>query len=121
MQLDLTFYAVRNHEGKWFRAKGYNGGGNSWVDSIQKARIYANLGPARSIVTWWSGHGMFPELIALKVNEGIVMNEEQRVNDVIQKKKEAVARNEEWRAKERIKEAERDLKQAQEKLKSLKK
>jgi len=86
----LTVYVVRNSEGKFFRAKGYGGYGNSWVDDIQKARIYARIGPARSAVTYWSKrsdaaqYGV-PEILVISGEVVEVLKEDDRV----QKSKEA--------------------------------
>lgn len=30
----LCLYAVRNHEGKWFRSKGRDGYGSTWVGKL---------------------------------------------------------------------------------------
>lgn len=58
-EIHLELYAVRNKDGKWFRAKGYGGYGDSWVPDIKNAKIYAKPGPAKGQVTWWGNH--FPE------------------------------------------------------------
>lgn len=52
MDIKFSLYAVRNHEGLWFRAKGYGGYGKSWVDDLSKARIYARVGPAKAQVSY---------------------------------------------------------------------
>jgi hypothetical protein len=49
----MKLYVVKSKDGKYFRAKGFGGSGNSWVDTLEKARIYAKIGPAKSVVTWW--------------------------------------------------------------------
>ena len=59
VQIDLKLYAVQSKDGKWLRAKGYSGSGNSWVENIEDAKIYPKLGNARRQVTWWSNH--FPD------------------------------------------------------------
>jgi hypothetical protein len=56
----MKLYLVQNHEGKYFRAKGYGGRGLSWVDLPEHARIYTKIGPATSIITWWSNHTNLP-------------------------------------------------------------
>jgi hypothetical protein len=38
--MNLKLYVVINKEGKYFRAKGRDGYGETWVSDIQKARIY---------------------------------------------------------------------------------
>ena len=54
VKLDLELYAVINSEGKFFRSKGYRGGGKSWVDKINDAKIYTKKSPALGQITWWS-------------------------------------------------------------------
>ena len=46
--MNLELYVVRNKEGKYFRTKGYSGYGDTWVDDIQKAKVYPKIGQARS-------------------------------------------------------------------------
>ena len=46
---------VRNHEGKYFRAKGYGGRGNTWVEQ-DKARMYTKIGYAKQIVSYFAQH-----------------------------------------------------------------
>ena len=50
----MTIYLVRNQSGQFFRAKGYGGSGDSWVDDMKKARLYTKIGPAKSTVTFFS-------------------------------------------------------------------
>lgn len=72
----LTMYAVRNQEGKFFRAKGYGGYGNTWVDDLKKAKIYPRIGQARSRVTFFANtypqYGI-PDLVELRVTEMIAV------------------------------------------------
>ena len=42
----MKLYAVRSKDGKYFRAKGYGGYGESWVDDIKNARLYKKLSQA---------------------------------------------------------------------------
>jgi len=87
----LTLYAVRNKKGEWFRTKGYGGSGQSWVSDIKRARIYGKLGPARSIVTFftsnWPEYGI-PDIIQFDIKEFIVMDEIERVRKSIKSKQE---------------------------------
>lgn len=126
----LKLYAVVSKDGKFFRAKGYGGGGNSWVDDINKAKIYAKIGPARSCVTWWTNnypkYGI-PDIMEMTIGEYVILDEAKRVEKAIASKKAEEARREirnlEFKKKmaEEAKErAERDLKEANRKLKSLK-
>lgn len=57
---DLRFYMVVNHEGQFFRAKGINGYGASWVGEAKKARVYSKIGPARACVTFFSRNKSYP-------------------------------------------------------------
>lgn len=49
----LVLYAVRNHAGKWFRSKGQHGYGQQWRDSIQEAKFYGKVGPARGVAGYY--------------------------------------------------------------------
>ena len=90
----LSLYAVRSKDGKFFKNIGYggSGGGKSWVDSLDRAKIYAKIGQARSRVTWWSEHypeyGK-PDLIELVVEKINVIND----SDVIRKNKKRKLQN----------------------------
>jgi len=88
---NLELYAVQNHEGQWFRAKGYGGSGNSWVDDIATARIYGKIGPARACVTYWSGYSDYPtpKIVKLIIGRTEVIDEEKRVAAAKKKKKAA--------------------------------
>jgi len=81
-EVQLNFYAVRNKEGKWFRAKGFGGGGDSWVDNLSKARIYANPGPAKTQITFWAKqypqYGT-PNLVRITTGVLEVIDQEERV------------------------------------------
>ena len=44
VQIDLKLYAVQSKDGKWLRAKGYSGSGNSWVENIEDALKFALMG-----------------------------------------------------------------------------
>lgn len=86
----LTLYAIRNKEGKWMRSKGYGGQGEKWVDDLGKAKNYPKQGTARAQVTFWANafpkYGI-PELVELRVNETVVLDETKRVNKSIERKK----------------------------------
>lgn len=120
----LVLYAVRNSQGQYFRAKGYGGDGNTWVDDINKAKIYGKTGGARGTITWFANYYPSyptPDLIKLTVTGIEVMDETTRVEKAKQKKatKEAnrIKRNAE-RELERLKEI---FHEAQAKLNNLKK
>lgn len=78
----LDLYLVRNKEGKWFRAKGYAGSGDTWTDDVRKARVYGKIGPARAIVSFFSNHYPeygTPDLVRFHATPAEVMDEEKRV------------------------------------------
>lgn len=74
---DLELYVVRNQDGKFFRAKGINGSGESWVDDLKRARIYAKIGPARSCVTFFSKSKSYdpPAILKLTIVGAEIVND----------------------------------------------
>ena len=50
----MNMYVVRNQEGSFFRAKGNQGRGESWVKDLAKARFYTKMGPAKGTVTFFA-------------------------------------------------------------------
>jgi hypothetical protein len=118
--INLELYVVRNQDGKFFRAKGYQGSGNTWVDDIKNARLYAKIQPARTAVTFFTkNYPKFgrPEILKLEVASFSVIDEKDRVDKAIDKlKKEEQARNERNRlnnihyAKEKLKSAQNEIK-----------
>jgi hypothetical protein len=87
----LTLYAVQNKDGKWFRAKGYGGGGKTWVDELNGAKIYAKIGQARAQVTYFAkNHPSFgiPNLVALDViSARVLVDEIPRAKKAVDKSK----------------------------------
>jgi len=119
----LVLYAVRNNKGQYFRAKGYGGGGASWVDDINKAKIYGKTGGARGTITWFANnHPKYPtpDLIKLTVTSLEVMDETTRVKKAIEKKAKAEAAQAERKAKIKLADAQRDLERAKQRLNELK-
>jgi hypothetical protein len=55
----MKLYVVCNSEGKFFRSKGYNGYGDSWVSELEKAKFYSKFGQAQSRCTFW--YGAYPK------------------------------------------------------------
>ena len=122
IKIDLELYAVRNRDGQWFRAKGYGGGGRSWVDDISYAKIYANLSQARSRVTFFANsYSQFgvPEIVKFIVKEGEILDETDRVEKAKRKKKERKIRSDIRRKKELVERTKQELAVAQDKLKKL--
>ena len=119
----LVLYVVRNSEGRFFRSKGYRGYRESWVDSINEAKIYDKTGGARGVITFFSKNYpgfATPELIRLTVTDSFVMDEKSRV----EKAKEKIALTKQKRelrqAKETLRIAEERKRRAEEDLKKAK-
>lgn len=118
--INLELYVVRNQEGKFYRAKGYQGSGNTWVDDIKNARLYAKIQPARTAVTFFTkNYPKFgrPEILKLEIANFSVIDEKERVDKAIDKiKKEEEARRKRDRensihyAKEKLKSAQEEIK-----------
>ena len=121
-KIDLKLYVVRNKEGQYFHAKGRSSYGKTWVDDIQNARIYAKIGPARSIVSYFAKHYPkygFPEIYELSIDSMTLKNETERVKKVLKKDAEEKLANELRNKKYEIELAEKQIKAAQEKLNQL--
>ena len=68
----VKIYAVQNKEGKFFRAKGYGGSGESWTDDVKKARLYLKQAPASRTVSYFAEHWPefgVPSLVEMSVGE----------------------------------------------------
>ena len=123
MEIELSVYAVRNSKGQFFRAKGYSGGGDTWVNDINKAKIYPKTGGARGTITWFANNFPeypTPELIKLTVTKIEVMDETKRVAKVIENKKKEELRQKQARAERELKDAQSRYDKAQADLKKLK-
>lgn len=108
----LEFYVVRSKDGKYLRAKGYSGYGDSWVTDLKKAKVYTKRQGATAQITYWANnypeYGV-PELVPLIATLGEPIPQEERVAKV-QKKKELEKLNRELRNAETVfDEAKRDL------------
>ena len=115
----LHLYAIRNHEGKWFRAKGFSGSGPSWVDELAKAKIYPKLSQARSRVTFFANnsHGLpTPVLVELEVTKRRDIDETERIEKSRRLKEKQQAEAAERQAKHELEVAQRTLREAQEKI-----
>ena len=126
---ELVLYAVRNRKGQYFHALGYGGYGRSWVDTLQEARIYGKIGPAKRQVTYWGSHYPdygTPELLKITMASIEVIDQSARVDKFkIKKAKEEAENKKRWakqkiqNAKEDIARAERDMKAAQKEIEAI--
>lgn len=98
----LTFFLIRNQEGKFFRAKGFSGHGQSWVEDVRDAKVYQKLGQARSRVTFFANnypeYGI-PEILTITAVNAVVLQETKRVAKAIQKKQDKELAREQQRIK----------------------
>ncbi len=109
---DSELYMVRNKEGLYFRAKGYGGYGPSWVEDINRGKIYTKIGTARGRVTWFAkNHPSYgiPDIIRLIVTRLEVINEEDRVVKAIETKKKREKQREVNYAKKQVEAAKLNL------------
>jgi hypothetical protein len=115
----LTIYAVRNREGRYFRAKGYLSRGASWVDGLETARLYVKLGPARSIVSWFAkNHPTYgvPLIVEFTATETKVLDESERVAKGVAKRMERELKERAYWTSEERERDERELERLKRKL-----
>lgn len=109
---NMILYAVQNHEGKFLRSKGYCGSGKSWVDTLETAKIYGKIGPARGRVTWFANHCKdypIPKLVALHISKVEELDETERIEKKKQDKIRRDAEMNKHRVEGRIESAKREL------------
>lgn len=124
---EFKLYVVRNAEGMFFRAKGYGGSGESWVDSLDRAKIYGRIGPARGVVTWYANNVKdypVPTLVEIPINteQFVVLDESQRIAKSQERKRTEKGRRDLYDKKSELERATRayeQSKQLYEKLKEL--
>lgn len=121
IQNQLKLYVVRNSQGHYFHAKGYNGYGKSWVEDINYAKFYTKIGPAKACVTYFSNDPKYPipDIVELIATESCVIDQKQRVAKVKNKKliqKQMAIQN---KAEYELQKAKDALKLAQDNLKKL--
>jgi len=123
IDLNIKIYLVRSQDGKWFRAKGMSGYGDSWVNDPVKARIYTKIGPARACVTWWTNqypdYGI-PDIVEITSDTGVILDETERVTNAVNKIKTDKIKYKIDQHQRHLESAERKLKEAREEIKKLK-
>lgn len=118
----LLLYAVRNHEGKWLRARGIYGSGETWVDNLQDAKIYAKLGQARSRVTYFANSSRrlpAPTIVELEVSSTRVLDEADRIAKAQRKKELEREQARARQAQYELEAAQRALREAQDRINKL--
>lgn len=124
MNENLCLYAIQNKEGEWFRRKGLNGSGESWVDNFEQARVFSKIGTARGVVSWWANkypsYGT-PFLVILYIGRVEKQNEADKIAESKRKRDELYAKKElQWKEKKIIA-AQKDYEESRKKLKELRK
>lgn len=113
---EFVLYAVRNHEGRYYKTYSNSGSGRGWQKDLAKAKIYVSSSQAQSTVTRLANESPelpVPELVAFQVTEIKVIDQQNRVAESRLKKQEADAHRKAAYAAARIKDAEEDVKRAQ--------
>ena len=113
----LTLYVVRNAAGQFFR--GY---GESWVDDINRAKIYPRIGSAKSVVTFWADNYPkfgIPDIVELRVTESVVLNQKERFSKVVTAKEKREAKKKEQSSKQKLLEAKKNYEKALKDLEKL--
>ena len=108
----LTFYVVRNKEGKFLRSKGYSGYGECWVSDLKRAKVWTKLGSANAQVTWWASsypEYEIPDVIPLNTVMGEPLNQDDRVKKAIIKKEIRNLEGKIWTLKGNYDKANREL------------
>lgn len=122
MEPILKLYAVRNKDGKYFRAKGFGGYGDTWVDDIRKAKIYPKIGQAKSRCTWFANeypkYGI-PDVIEFSVTSAQVLDQTEQVAKAKAKKEKKIAKRQLWEKEYNLSKARSDLERAQKEIERL--
>lgn len=120
METILDLFVVKTESGKYFRAKGYNGSGLSFVDDIKKARLYTRLGPARSCVTYFKNYNkMKLEIVQLLVTGEQVFDDSVRITKQAKALENKKLKEERDAFKNQIKKVENEINFLNKKLKSI--
>jgi hypothetical protein len=113
---DVAFYVVVNSDGQFYRRKGYNGSGNTGVDTVQTARVYIKIAQARSIVTFFAvNYKDFPppRILKLTVAGSELIDETERLEVAKVRKQRKLETQELRSSKYRLEQAKRDFEKAQ--------
>lgn len=116
---EFKLYVVRNAEGMFFRAKGRDGRGKSWVNSLDTARIYGKIRPARATISWYANNVKdmpTPQLVEIIINENsfAVLDETKRIEKMKEKRRTEKERNDVYRKRLALEHAERAYEQSKE-------
>ncbi len=110
----MKLYVVRNKEGKYFRAIGYGGFGQSWVDSLDKAKFYAKIGQAKARVTFFANQ--WPKYGVSDILEFDLVVENAKVLDMTEATEKKIAKRKEADRKEGIRAQQEQIQRLQEQM-----
>jgi hypothetical protein len=118
----LKFYLLMNHEGLFFRRKGYGGVGDSWVAETATARIYTNIRGARSVLGYFNNNYSDPKPVIVEVQAGsvVVLDEGKRLEKARKTPAQRLAEEELRKERRRLKEAEQGVDRARRRLEKVK-
>jgi hypothetical protein len=111
----FELYVVTNADGEYFHRKGYGGHGSTWCKEPHKARIFTKIGQARARITYFAKN--FPKYPAPTLRQILVASVVE-VDGEAERVEKAKVAHERRAAREAKRLAERQLKHAQERLKS---
>lgn len=86
----MELFAIMNSADQFMRAKGFSGSGKSWVDGIKTARIYTSIGSAKAQITYWKKNFPdyeCPKIVVLEATIKEILDQSDRVSEVIEKQK----------------------------------
>ena len=99
---EIKLYALRTKDGK-FRDK------HSWTTDISKTKLYRRIGGARGQITYWANnypeYGI-PDLVEFVITKINIIDDSERVIDVIEKREQEKIKREIYYSEERVKDLE---------------
>ena len=113
----MEFFVLQNEKGQFFRRKGYGGSGDTWVDSLDTARVWAKIGGARSVSSYfYNAYPKYPPLkiVKLTVSAAEIIDDSARLEKARIKKIKAAEARKLQESKYRLEQAQKDLQRAQE-------
>lgn len=107
-------FVLMNSNGQFMRAKGFSGSGENWVNGIKTARIYTSIGPAKAQVTYWKKNfpnHECPKIVVLEATIKKILDQSDRVSEVIEKQKRDRINSKEKAIKSKISSLTKELNQ----------
>ncbi len=121
----MNLYVVRSQDGRFFRAKGLGGGGQTWVDSLDRAKFYPKVGQAKARVTFFAK--AYPEFGVPDILEFTLDVSQAKVLDMTEQTKKSLNKIErrklgcdEWNDQNELKRLRADQDRINRRIKELK-